>query len=190
MNILISLIWAMLLAISSAFAPLPRFVAFGDSITYRAPWATVAASASVDFVRNAGVPGNTTAQMLARLNHDVLAYNPDVVTLMGGTNDRAQGVPLRTAMAHLRTIITRLENAGARVVLMTIPPNTGSVAAWNAAIRSLADSEGVPCADIYSVLANAHGGWLPGLTTDGVHPTAAGYARMAPVIAAALVLAD
>ena len=60
LNILNSLIWAMLLAVSSAITPLPRFVAFGDSITYRAPWATVAASANVDFVRNAGVPGTVS----------------------------------------------------------------------------------------------------------------------------------
>jgi lysophospholipase L1-like esterase len=41
----------------------------------------------LDVVYNAGVGGNTTAQMQARLATDVLAYLPGYATLWGGTND-------------------------------------------------------------------------------------------------------
>jgi lysophospholipase L1-like esterase len=36
---------------------------------------------------NRGVPGNTTAQMLARFQTDVIDLHPDVVHIMGGGND-------------------------------------------------------------------------------------------------------
>jgi lysophospholipase L1-like esterase len=164
-----------------------RLVPFGDSITHRNPtWAAVATQDGLQLVRNAGVDGNTTAQMLGRLDRDVLAYSPDVVTVMGGTNDRAKGVPLRTAMANLRTIVRRLHDRGVRVVLLTIPPNDGSVSAWNTAIRSVASSEGCALADIFPVLADSRGHWRAGLSADSVHPNLRGYELMQPVIAAAL----
>ena len=39
-----------------------------------------------------GVSGETTQQMLGRYQKDVLDQNPQVVVIMGGTNDLAQGV--------------------------------------------------------------------------------------------------
>jgi lysophospholipase L1-like esterase len=188
MNILITFVWTILLAISSLLTPQPRFIPLGDSVTHRGTeWVAVSAQDNLQLVRNAGVDYQTTAQMLARLDRDVLSYGPDVVTVEGGTNDRANRVPLRTAIANLRQMVVRIQATGARVVLLTIPPNTGSVAPWNAAIRALAASEGCGFADTFAVLANSRGHWLPGLTADGIHPNAAGYALMEPVIAAALM---
>ncbi|HMO78256.1 MAG TPA: GDSL-type esterase/lipase family protein [Candidatus Paceibacterota bacterium] len=68
-------------------------VAFGDSLT-----AGVGATANQDYVSqlqrqagvniiNAGVSGDTTAEALARLNRDVLVYNPSVVIIWLGGND-------------------------------------------------------------------------------------------------------
>jgi lysophospholipase L1-like esterase len=47
----------------------------------------VAGGPPMDVVYNAGIGGNTTAQMQARLQTDVLAYSPGYATLWGGTND-------------------------------------------------------------------------------------------------------
>jgi lysophospholipase L1-like esterase len=187
----IIMIW---LAIAGCASPAPvvidpptRLVTLGDSITHRGTWpATAATSANLVLVRNAGVDFNTTTQMLARVDTDVLAYGPDVVTILGGTNDRAHGVKASTAMANLGKIIDRLHEYNIRVVLITMPPNTGSVSAWNTAIKKLAASKGAAVADIFPALANSRGGWASGMTVDGVHPSAAGYARMSPIIAAAL----
>jgi len=164
-----------------------RFVAFGDSLTYRGSWpaAVDRASPRLKLVRMAGVSMNTTAQMLARLQHDVLAYRPNVVTVLGGTNDRFTGVPKSAFIANLRTIIDQLKAHGVTVILMTIPPNkAGSVTSWNDAIRDIARTEGVALVDIYAVLANSTGGWAKGMTGDGIHPDAAGYARMTTAILA------
>jgi lysophospholipase L1-like esterase len=40
--------------------------------------------------------------------------------------------------------------------------------------------------DYYTPLADADGGMKPGLSLDGVHPTAAGYAIMAPLAEAGI----
>jgi lysophospholipase L1-like esterase len=186
---LITLLSVLLTIVSGSPMPTPAacFVPSGDSITHRNPtWATVASDAGVVLVRNDGVDFDITAQMLGRVDRDVLAYSPDVVTVMGGTNDRANGVPLRTATANLGAIVRRLHDHGVRVVLLTIPPNDGSVTAWNAAIRLLDVSEGCGLADTFTVVADSRGHWRAGMSADGVHPNAAGYSRIEPVIAAAL----
>jgi lysophospholipase L1-like esterase len=70
-------------------------------------------------VRNAGVGGNTTAQMLARFSTDVLAYSFDHLHIFAGTNDtdpEAQTRPNITAMIQLA------QAAGKTVSLSTIPP--------------------------------------------------------------------
>jgi hypothetical protein len=74
---------------------------------------------------NRGVPGNTTAQMLARFQTDVIDLHPDVVHIMGGGNDAldetwssaSQCGP--DACENLSTMIQMAEDAGIRVVLGT-----------------------------------------------------------------------
>ncbi len=41
-------------------------------------------------VINSGIPGNTTVHAKERLKEDVLAYNPDFVTILFGANDSAK----------------------------------------------------------------------------------------------------
>jgi acyl-CoA thioesterase I len=73
--------------------PSGPIIAFGNSLT-----AGVGASPGQDYVSelerrggvsiiNAGVPGDTTADALARLNEDVLRYNPSTVIVFLGGND-------------------------------------------------------------------------------------------------------
>lgn len=83
----------------------PSVILFGDSrtgdctfadatngITTHLDWFTWGqmnnpAGPVFEFVRNAGIGGNTTTQMLARIQADVLAYEPSHMTLWGGIND-------------------------------------------------------------------------------------------------------
>lgn len=173
-------------------APIAGLVTLGDSITAGAwPGDIVAADGKVILLHNAGVGGNTTAQMLARLSTDVLAQSPDVVTVMGGTNDVGQNVPQETTIANLRAIVEAIKAANVKVVLLTIPPRTdpsfaAPIRSLNATIQALAGSEGVALADIYPALAQADGTYAPGLTADGVHPSVAGNAAIALVVEDAL----
>lgn len=82
------------------------FVAFGDSMTARTTqqinaytvgygdrsplaWFIAYSGQRLRLVNNAGVSGETTTQMRARLYRDVLAYSPGVVSVLGGYNDIA-----------------------------------------------------------------------------------------------------
>lgn len=74
---------------SSAFAlnpatKQPTVVFIGDETTSQWPMPTS------NWI-NKGVPGNTTAQMLARFQTDVIDLHPDVVHILGGANDAKDG---------------------------------------------------------------------------------------------------
>ena len=78
-----------------------KIVCFGDSVTgvyyhtggRRAYTAMVGVALSGAFPKagvtaiNAGISGNTTADGLKRMQKDVLAHKPDLVTVMFGLND-------------------------------------------------------------------------------------------------------
>ena len=60
---------------------------------------------------NAGISGNTTRHGLARIEKDVLAHKPDLVTVMFGLNDMT-GVPLDDYRKNLAEIIRRNRDTG------------------------------------------------------------------------------
>src|SRR5258706_13574505 len=71
-------------------------IVFGDSITCRWPADLLPTGTS-----NAGIDGNTTAQMMERLGHDVLVNHPPILVILGGVNDIIAGVPVDTIAANL-----------------------------------------------------------------------------------------
>ena len=81
-------------------------------------------------VLNRGIGGETTAQVLLRLDRDVLALNPQIVVLQAGVNDlRTLGLfagendaITRRCLSNLETIIDRLRTRGVVVVVTTIFP--------------------------------------------------------------------
>lgn len=75
-------------------------------------------------VANAGYNGNNTADLLLRLNKDVLSKKPDVVVLMIGTNDMLNlrnKLSVKAYEENYQKLITLLKKH-ARLFLMTIPP--------------------------------------------------------------------
>jgi lysophospholipase L1-like esterase len=145
---------------------------------------TVLSRQQIAFCRNAGIGGNTTAQMLARLDSDVLAYQPNYVVLMGGTNDlpgNGDG-----AQANIAAIVRRLQDAGIGTVLCTIPPRNGAaerqrqIATYNDALRRFAADRQLTLIDFFPQLVNGTSGtWKPGLSDDGTHPNSSGARVMA-----------
>lgn len=162
-------------------------IAFGDSLT-----AGVGASAGTDYpsrvaaatgidIVNAGVSGDTTEDALARIEQDVLARSPRIVIVGLGGNDFLRQVPIGTTEANLRTIVRRVQDSGAMVVLLgfsfpTFGPKYGSM------YEKVAEEEGcllVP--DVLDGILNDSR-----LKSDEIHPNADGYAIMAERIAAPL----
>lgn len=74
---------------------------------------------------NAGVGGNNSRALLARLEKDVLSHDPSLVILMVGTNDALNSqalVPLDEYRENLDLLVGRCIASGSRVLLATIIP--------------------------------------------------------------------
>ncbi|TYB51796.1 hypothetical protein FXF51_52610 [Nonomuraea sp. PA05] len=133
----------------------PRVVAAGASMTQGslgADWvgSLRAAFPAYEFV-NAGSNGNTTADLLERVDSDIVACRPAAVTLLIGTNDVRNSVPLDDYRANLRAIVDRVKSGtGAHVALMSLPPLGENLDApinrtltgYNAAIKDIASQTG------------------------------------------------
>lgn len=157
----------------------------------------------------AGVSGNTSAHMLARLDKDVLRYKPDWVVLACGVNDvwhtdptakigvfqpkPGMGVELDDYKKNVREIVQRCEAAGARVLLTTITPiredsetNLNIKARdYNAFLLELGRERNLPIARLNEAMfAEIAKGRR--LTSDGVHPLVEGDRVMAKGILQAL----
>jgi len=181
----------------------PRVVFYGDSITEGwGPTGSDRFFPGKGYI-NRGISGQTTAQMLVRFRQDVLDLKPAVVVILAGTNDIAgnTGPASQQMIEDNLHAMTELAKAhGVRVVLSSVLPvseypwRPGShpaeqVRALNAALKQYATTQGLGYLDYYSAMSNAAGGLDPALAKDGVHPTAAGYAIMAPLAEQAIAKA-
>jgi len=101
-------------------------VAFGDSLVQ----GVGASDVSNNFVSllsrdigediiNLGVSGNTTRDGLERLD-DVIEIKPRIVILLLGGNDFLKKIPQDETFANLRSIVERIQNTGASVLLLGV----------------------------------------------------------------------
>ena len=67
-------------------------------------------------VINAGIPGDTTATALSRLDRDVLGRSPRIVLITLGGNDLKNRQDRDRAFRNLKTIITSIQDRGALVI--------------------------------------------------------------------------
>ncbi|WP_435009549.1 SGNH/GDSL hydrolase family protein [Tundrisphaera lichenicola] len=137
---------------------------------------------------NAGVSGNTTSDALVRLDRDVLAHQPTLVTVMFGLNDMTR-VSLDDFRKNLGEIVTKCRTAGAEVVLCT-PNNvittvdrpTDRLRAYSDAVREVGRLLKVPVCDVYSDLEALRDrdpmAWRL-LMSDEIHPNMDGHKRVA-----------
>ncbi|WP_441607192.1 GDSL-type esterase/lipase family protein [Dyella sp. 2RAB6] len=144
---------------------------------------------------NRGIAGQTTPQMLLRFRQDVLELKPAAVLILAGTNDIAGNTGVATPSMiedNLRSMAELARAHHVRVILASILPVSdypwrrglepaGKIRALNAWIKQYAAANGAVYLDYYAAMANQDGGLDAELASDGVHPTPAGYARMAPL---------
>lgn len=143
-------------------------------------------------VRNAGISGDTSKGGLARLERDVLAHKPHLVTIMFGMNDLVR-VPVADFVTNMRQIIQRCRDAGAEVLLCTQNSIVDSpqrpverLAEYSQAIRELAKAESLGLADCFAayeaVRAKDPLEWNL-LLSDAIHPNMDGHKLFAETIA-------
>lgn len=147
-----------------------------------------------------GISGQTTPQMLVRFRQDVIALVPSVVVILAGTNDIAGNTGPSTLEMIEDNIASMTEMAqanGIRVVLCSVLPvfdypwkpglePPPKIIALNTWIKSYAAAHHAQYADFHTAMADARHGLPKTLAADGVHPNAAGYAMMAPIVEKAI----
>jgi acyl-CoA thioesterase I len=177
----------------------PRIVFLGDSITDAWPHASASPTRHLEYI-NRGISGQTTPQMLLRFRADVLDLKPAVVVILAGTNDIAQNTGPTTPaeiVGNIRSMALLARAEGVRVILCSLLPTTRypwrpqidpepAIAETNTMLHELANREHFGWVDYYKALDDGHGGLSTKLSRDGVHPTAAGYAKMNPLVDAAI----
>lgn len=194
-------------------------VAFGDSITKGdnvAPHERFTFIAERELTRltgkkvrviNSGVNADITTLALQRIERDVLAHKPDLVTIMFGVNDagffRPDGPPADSPRVepkdyerNLHKMVRMISAEGALPILGTPLPMSPSywladlpqyrkhglnylVDQYAEIMRNVARKHGVPLIDFHRVFSDNSStqSFLP----DGIHPNAKGHAFLAEI---------
>ena len=171
--------------------PHTPIAAIGDSITHGGGAITLPPSYTLyDWetyctvpVKNLGHSGDTTADMLARFDRDVLPFAPRVLIIMGGVNDYRSGVYGAQTVRNLAALGEKCRAHGITPIFLTVTPIRP---AWmtkrmtimtppsdwmdhrdyiNDWVRQQEFS-----VDVSSTLADANGELEAAYTTDGLHP--------------------
>ena len=141
-------------------------------------------------VLNRGVNGERTDQIAARFDRDVLAPAPDALILLAGVNDVYQGRDRAIVQAQLLAMYTRARDARIPVVACSIIPYDTATAAQNAAMHAInawiretaSATTGMAYCDTRTAAARADDVDKLFETPDQLHPTPAGYRRMADAL--------
>ena len=141
-------------------------------------------------VLNMGVNGERSDQIRARFERDVVERKPRVVILIAGVNDVYQGRDVQHVRDQLASMYDRAKRAGILVVSGTIVPyNTATpeqnkkMHEINAWIRQHAARDpNVSFVDTRAAAADRKNPDLLFESPDGLHPSPAGYRRMAEAI--------
>ncbi|MBI5718252.1 MAG: arylesterase [Burkholderiales bacterium] len=162
-------------------------LALGDSLTHgtgaggeQASYPAVLARLTGWQVINAGVPGDTTAQALARTPALLEEHRPALVLPSIGGNDLLRRMDETTARANLQRICELAQASGAQLLLIAVPRPTLAAKFTG----SLTDHP------MYGELAEAlriplhRQGWAEvlgeeRLRSDAIHANAAGYEQFA-----------
>lgn len=179
----------------------PRVVLMGDSITDG--WVSQRPDffADTGFVGR-GISGEESSQMLLRFRADVIDIQASMVVILAGINDIAYnlGDPYNEDLcfANIRSMVDLAWQNGIRPVVCSVLPSYElrwrpevtdvfeKVCSLNARLKAFCERHGITYVDYGAVLSGADGLIREGLTTDTVHPTAAGYELMEKCLLEAL----
>jgi acyl-CoA thioesterase-1 len=174
--------------------PLGTIVAVGDSLTagygleeheaYPAQLARMLAEAGLPYrVVNAGISGETSSGVLARIEWVLASLKPDIVILATGANDGLRGTDPAPTRENLRRSVQILKANGVVVVLagMQMVHNMGRqyTETFAEIFPQVAAEEEVLLVPflLAGVAGEAHLN-----QADGIHPTAAGYTVVAETV--------
>ncbi len=177
-----------------------RVVFYGDSITDG--WKLAEYFPNKPYV-NRGISGQTTPQMLLRFRADVIAHKPKVVVLLAGTNDIAGNtgpMTLEMIQENYASMAELAKANGIKFVFASVlpihdynaqrkqserrPPE--KILQLNEWVKKYCAANGHTYLDYFSQMVDDKGFLKAELANDGLHPNAAGYKVMVPLVEAAI----
>ena len=179
----------------------PRVVFLGDSITDG--WRLNEYFPEKDYV-NRGISGQITSQMLARMKADVIDLKPEIVVLLGGTNDLARGTTVEAVTGNIALIADLCAYNKIKLIIASVLPVSDYhmhvnpafeiskrrppqlIEAINRWAKEFAGQRNIGYLDYATALRDERGMLKADLADDGLHPNAAGYRVMAPLVQAAI----
>jgi len=192
--------WAGVFRYKDANAKLPppvpgekRVVFYGDSITEI--WGHLPTFFPGKPYIGRGISGQTTMSMLIRFRADAIDLHPAVVVILAGTNDIAQNAgpeSMKLIEDDLRSMTElAISNHIVPILCSVLPTNDypwrkglqpgPKIVELNQWIESYCRDQHLVFLNYYPAMVNDKQGMRDGLSGDGVHPSAAGYAIMAPM---------
>jgi hypothetical protein len=152
---------------------------FGNSITaslsnFALEFAR-ASKGAIEFKKNAGIGGNNSNQMVARLTD----IDGTLVTIMEATNDYSAGVSLAQHAANINTSIDYVDEIESLPVVMMAPPHNTRLRSEYVYEANLYDycsarNKGVPCLGIWGELTDPlNGSWITAKAASGLNPNSA-----------------
>lgn len=171
-----------------------RIVFMGDSITEA--WKLFDGELFSGSNINRGISGQTTAQMLLRFREDVIDLKPQLVVIMGGTNDIAinqSATVVEETFGHIESMVALAKANKIKVALCSVLPAyhfkwnpeakpAEKIERLNKMIKAYAAKNKITYIDYNSGMKDARNGMKDGYSEDGVHPNLKGYAVMKPVL--------
>ncbi|MEG6586460.1 GNAT family N-acetyltransferase [Dendrosporobacter sp. 1207_IL3150] len=171
----------------------------GDSITYGFPysqdqsWFNIAAKEFRIEYYNKGINGDTTSGMLNRFAKEVILNNPSHVIIMGGTNDAYCCTKADCVLSNIKEMVElALQHSIMPIIGLPIPCNDSFeetlLSQYREKIREFAIINNVVYIDFHKEMADRTGSKLkPALHCDGIHPSVAGYRKMADTAISSLI---
>ncbi|MCD8350317.1 MAG: GDSL-type esterase/lipase family protein [Planctomycetaceae bacterium] len=173
---------------------------FGTGVTRPNAWTTLVHKQTGCELVNRGVPGDTTGGMLARFVNEIERHRPNMVVVMGGSNDIFSSGDDKAARANI-TALAHQTSARAMTPVVCAPPpldptlidaayrNFFDVDAAQACLRDYAlwlrrftSFFSIPFVDFWSSFtAPAWRVQDEKLSVDGLHPSRTGHILMAEV---------
>lgn len=153
-------------------------VIFGDSITAWNPRKDVV---------NMGIPGDTTRDMLWRIE-EIRSLSEKRVVFMGGINDILMGISRERIVENLEKIVDILKTSFSEVILLSILPIQGSekrkleIVEINRLIEDMAERKCVGYIGCHSQFSDDRGELRDLYTTDGIHLSTYGYSLLNNII--------
>lgn len=164
-----------------------KVVCLGDSITWGFPfgpeysWVHMLSNSLDGEFINQGINGNTTTDMLKRLDRAVIQKHPTHVIIMGGINDVLWRESYDRIIWNLKAMAEKAQAAGIKVIMGTptafdepeIEILVGRIRSW---IKNFGRENDIPVIDFAAAFFNNAGDMKTDLLLpDGGHPTKQGY---------------